>query len=124
MNKKLVKYLIATVLLAGIVLFSAWYWYGIFTPYNAYTAKRDISKGNIQILYYGEMNPNQKLVDRIAIQYGFQYKRVDDCTVNGVLINGVKRYNDVVYDYLDRTKGKNWDKEFRHQIEMILNMDR
>lgn len=75
---KSARYLIVVILIAGIFSGSAWYWYGIFTPFNAFTAERDISKGNIQILYYGEMAPNQKLVDGIAIRYGFQYKRAGD----------------------------------------------
>lgn len=124
MNRKSFKILIFTVLLAGIFCTAAWYWYGFFTPYNAFTAKKNIAEGKIQILYYGEMDPNQKLVDKVAEQFGFQYKRVDDCTVIEPLINGVKRYNEVVYDHLYKIKGKNWEEEFNARIDSILDLDR
>ena len=124
MKAKSARFLIVTILLSGIFIVSAWYWFGIFTPYNAFAAKRDIEKGNVHFLYYGEMDPRQKLVDSIAGHYGFGYRRVDDCNVNDVLINGVKRYNMVVGEYMCKCRGKDWEVRFREDLNNLKDMDR
>ena len=105
----------------GILLVFGYYEFGLFTPFNSCRAKSDIRKGDIKILIYGELLPYKEAENKLASRFGFQYKRVEDCTVNQVLINGVDHYNKVVNKHLVKHNGKDWKTKFEDELEQEIN---
>lgn len=96
-----------------------YYEFGLFADYNAFKAQRDIKNGNIRILIYGELGTNEVLENKIAHEFGFRFDRVDDCTVNHVLINGVEQYNKRVKEYLRKTHGIDWETKFQERFKIL-----
>lgn len=85
--------------------------YGIFTPYNYFTANYDISNGKYQILVLGmNLDRDRYLVEKkFANKYKFKFKYFG-CNVTTELVNGSKYYNEVVKNYLKNKYGnKFWD---------------
>lgn len=103
-----------TFLTIGGLLLLGYYYYGLFTPYNYFTAKRDISNGIIQIVVYGELRPNEKAEAEIAKKYGFAYDGTG-CILTPSLISGIQKYNEVVYNHLDKINGKDWWENFQNE---------
>lgn len=75
--------------------------YVIFTPYNYFTAKYDISNGKYQILVLGmNLDVDRYLVEKkFANKYKFKFKYFG-CNVTTELVNGSKYYNKVVKNHL------------------------
>jgi hypothetical protein len=93
-----------------------YYRFGLFTAYNSYTAQRDLKKGEVKILIYGELFPDEEIENKIAQTFGFRFDRVDDCTINQVLINGVESYNRKVKKHLRKLNGDKWEIKFDEQL--------
>ncbi len=77
--------------------------FGIFTPYNFWTAKQDIANNKVQIIavglpYYPEVE------QRLANNYGFNFKYIG-CIATTELLNGIKYYNKQVENYLTKKYG-------------------
>lgn len=76
------------------------YYYGFFTSHNYLTAKRDAFNGNYQILVYGEPSRTYLFTEEEKFNfkktYGYQYKRVADCSVSQSEFNGIESYNRVM----------------------------
>ena len=118
-NKKIIIGL-AVLILAGIVLAFVHYKLGFLTKYNSYTAKQDIEKGDIRILIYGELLPNEAMENKIAKTFGFRFDRVKDCTINQTFINGVNRYNNTVKHYLAGKYGRDWETLFNERLSQEM----
>ena len=86
--------------------------FGIFAPYNYFTAKYDISKGKYQILVLGENLDKKRFINesKFANKYNFKFKYFGG-NVTTELVNGSKYYNEVVKNQLQNKYGNNfWDE--------------
>ena len=90
--------------------------FGLFTAYNTFAAKKDINNGEIKLLIYGELLPNDEIENLVAKTFGFHFERIDDCTVNQVLINGVNGYNKTVKKHLIKENGDKWETLFNEKV--------
>jgi len=88
------------------------YEYGVFHPYNHFTAKRDIKDGRIQLVTYGLPVDNWVEIKNITKKYGFEYVTMG-CIVNNM---GHEKYNDVMIEYLNKTNGKGWRNRMDKEI--------
>lgn len=92
--------------------------FGIFTPYNLFTAKHDTNNGKIQIIEAGEMPLNFKQKQALANSYGFNFV-LTGCLLNRDKINGVKYYNNRMVQELERKYRAGWWSNFQHQLDSI-----
>lgn len=114
------KILIGVSIIFGI--FILYFFFGIFTEFNYFTAKRDISKGNIRIVYYGE--PDLEVVEManqiLEPKYGFHYFG-KGCVVDPAIDNGMSFYNTVMRNHLIELNGKDWEKRFENEKDSIIS---
>ena len=115
---------ITIVIILTLVIGIAYYKYGIFTPINYFQAKADIKNGKIQILTYGLEIYDSEELNEIALEYGFQFKRVEDCTVTDHFINQVDSYNLAVENYLNELNGDQWLERFDKEAENRMKFKR
>lgn len=101
--KKSKKILIA-VLLVALTLPTA-FQFGLFTPYNYFTAKRDVLAGKIQLIEYGEpmllttVSAIHKSEDSLSV------KTISlGCVITTQEINGIEQYNYVMKEFLKRKR--------------------
>jgi hypothetical protein len=115
------SYLLLIILTLGILYFILRIFFGFFTPYNYFSAQKDIKNGPIQIISVGEpyMPQNEQI---LAAKYGFKYKYVG-CNVTNDLINGSNYYNAVVKEYLTDKFGKDFWNRFNSQLDSIQNLN-
>ncbi len=114
MNRKTKYGLLITLAVVGLY-FALRLGFGIFTPYNAFTAKQDIKNGIVRIITIGEPDLTSARQD-LAKQYGFGYAFVG-CNSTIELRNGSRYYNAVVEDYLKDKYGKDFWTRFNAQVE-------
>ena len=95
--------------------------FGIFTPYNYFTASADIKKGKVQIIEYGEMMLNFDKEQQLAKYYGFSFKPIG-CMVSSDEINGIKYYNRKIISHLESKYGEGWWNTFEKKIDSIDNI--
>jgi len=113
---------VTIVVVSGLIVL--YFFCGLFTPYNYFTAKWDIAQNRPRILQYGEaMNTDEQAV-KIAANFGFTYDIVAGCLVTTPLVNGVDIYNSVTTKYLDNKLGSNWKKKFDFQVDSLFREDR
>jgi len=99
--KKSKKIFIA-ISLVYLTLFVA-YQFGLFTPYNYFTAKRDVLAGKIQLIEFGETflpiadNTIHKFEDSLGVKTIYL-----GCVITTQEINGIKQYNYVVEEFRKR----------------------
>jgi hypothetical protein len=122
MRTKRLKYILILVSIV-IMLFSSWYYYGIFTPYNYFTAKRDILNSDPRLLVYGFPPQNDQQQHKTARSYGFTYYSIAGCVVNAPLVNGADAYNNVTNDYLEGKLGSGWKKKFRKDVDSLYRLE-
>ncbi len=89
--------------------------FGIFTPYNFWTAKQDIANNKFQIIVVGLPNYPQ-VEQRLAKNYGFNFNYLG-CNATTELLNGTKYYNKQVEYYLAKKYGDNFWETFKLQID-------
>ena len=118
------KTIFIIVLILAIIGLIGYFNYGLFTPYSSLQAKRDIKNGLIQIIVYGELGVNEELENSVAEKYGFRFKRVNDCNVNQIVINGIDCYNRIVKGFLIKAHGKNWESKFNEQLDKELKRNK
>jgi hypothetical protein len=92
--------------------------FGLFTPYNYFTARQDASNNKIQIVEVGEKPMNYDEKQRLANSFGFSF-HLFGCNVSSNIINGTKYYNRVMIDHLESEHGNNWWSNFQTQIDSI-----
>lgn len=99
--------------------------YGYAMPFNTWTAKQDMKRGIIRIVEIGELPLNFQQKQELAKSYGFRYY-LYGCNVTEAMLNGVKRYNKIMFDYLEHKHGKGWQKTFQAQLdgsfEKVVNL--
>ncbi len=113
MKSRLTIIITILAILIGLV-FWAYYYQGIFTPYNILTAKSDLNKGKVFIVQYGELRNNELLEEKLANKYGFSYTGVG-CLVTTPVINGINNYNQVVIKHLTEVNGAGWFDELQKE---------
>ena len=95
--------------------------YGFTDRYNYFTAKQDIKKEKVQIISHGlimstvEFDQGKAVIDS---QFGF--KTVwEGCFIPN---NGWVHYNRVMYDYIDKRNGRNWEKSYGQKIDSLKKL--
>ncbi len=89
-----------------------YYFLGLFSPYNYFTAKWDIGQGQAKLLVYGESSLDEEIENRIAPEFGFHRTRIADCVITDLQANRADQYNAVVLDYLEERNGKDWQEKY------------
>ena len=107
-----------TILLLGGLYFFLRFTFGLFTPYNFWTAKQDIKNGDILIASLGELPQNYRQKQILANSYGFDFDYFG-CFVSTDIINGSKYYNKVMIDHLESKFGAGWWTKFQNQLDSI-----
>jgi hypothetical protein len=95
------KKILIAVLLVALTLPAAFH-FGLFTPYNYFTAKRDVLAGSIQLIEYGE--PSLPTTDSASRkQEGFLVVKAISlgCVITAQEINGIEQYNYVMKEFLN-----------------------
>lgn len=95
---------------------AGYYFFGLFTPYNYFTARYDLVNGKVRLLTYGLQLTDDNQAAEVAREFGFEQQAVAGCEVTEVLMNGVAQYNAVVEDYLAGKHGQDWREKFDHQL--------
>ena len=106
------------ILLLGGLYFTLRFAFGLFSPFNFWTAEQDIKKGKIQIVEIGEMPFNFEKKQKLANSYGFSFY-LYGCNVTTGIINGTDYYNRKMIDHLDSKFGAGWWRKFKSQLESI-----
>ena len=109
-----------TILLLGGLYFGLRFAFGLFTPFNFWTAEQDIKDGKIQIAEIGEMPLNFDQKQKLANSYGFHFY-LFGCNVTTDIINGTDFYNKRIVDHLESKYGKGWWTKFQTQLDSIDN---
>ncbi len=111
-------YGLLTVLLIGGICFGLNSVFGLFTPYNFWTARQDISNKKIQIAFIGEMPLNFDQKQKLAKFYGLEFHLIG-CRVSSDNVNRTKYYNNAMIDYLENKYGVGWWTKFQAQLDSI-----
>ena len=122
MGKKIVT-IGFTLAIAISTIIILWWYYGFFSNYNYFTAKRDIKYGNVQFITFGLLLPSSKdkEIDIVATKYGFKGSNIG-CTVTTQEINAIEIYNNVVEQYLSIRNGKNWRINYQREIDSLYKI--
>lgn len=116
--KQKITYGLLTILLFGGLYFGLRFAFGIFTPFNFWTARQDIKNGKIQIAEIGEMPLNFERKQKLANSYGFDFYLLG-CNVATGIINGTGYYNKTMIDHLESKYGIGWWTKFQSQLDSI-----
>jgi hypothetical protein len=119
--KRKTTYGLLTILLIGGLYFALRFTFGLFTPFNFWTAGQDIKNGKIQIAEIGEMPLNFKQKQKLANSYGFEFY-LFGCNVTTDIINGTEYYNKTMVNYLESKYGIDWWTKFQTQLDSIDNV--
>src|SRR5512145_3269967 len=99
--KKKITYGLLTILLLSGIYFGLRFAFGLFTPFNSWTAGQDIKKGKIQIVEIGEMPLNFEQKQKLANYFGFNFY-LFGCNVTTDIINGPEYYNKKMVAHLEK----------------------
>ena len=119
--KRKIIYGLLTILLVGELYFGLRFAFGLFTPFNFWTAGQDIKSGKIQIVKIGEMPLNFEQNQKLANSYGFDFY-LFGCNVTSDIINGAEYYNKVVVEHLENKYGIGWWTKFQSQLDSLDNI--
>jgi hypothetical protein len=119
LKRKITYGLLTIVLLVGLY-FGLRFAFGLFTPFNFWTAGQDIKNGKIQIAEIGEIPLNFDQKQKLANSYGFD-SYLFGCNVTTDVINGTDYYNRKMVDHLEGKYGKGWWTKFQTQLDSIDN---
>lgn len=103
------------IILFGLLFVGLRVQFGLFTPYNFWTAKQDIANNNVQLIAVG-LPYYPQVEQRLAQQYGFNYKFIG-CNATTELLNGTKYYNNQVQNYLTNKYGDKFWTIFKMQVD-------
>ncbi len=110
-----------TIVLLGGLYYGLRFMFGLFTPFNFWTARQDIKNGKIQIAEIGEMPLNFDQKQKLANSYGFDFY-LFGCNVTTDVINGIEYYNKAMVDHLESKYGIGWWTKFQSQLDSIDNI--
>ena len=105
-------------LLFSGVYFGFHFAFGLFTPFNSWTARQDIKSRKIQIIVIGEMPLNFNQKQKLANSYGFDFY-VLGCNATKEILNGTEYYNQEMVDYLESKFGTGWWTKIQTQLDSI-----
>lgn len=111
-----------TILLFGGLYFGLRFAFGLFTPFNFWTAGQDIKNGKIQIVEIGEMPLNFKQKQKLANSHGFDFY-LYGCNVTTDIINGTEYYNRKMVGHLESKFGAGYWTKFKNQLDSIDNAE-
>ncbi len=110
--------LISILILAiGFILWN----FGFFSRYNYLTAKTDISKNNLQIVFIGESMLTPSSLNEVSEKYGFEIVGFG-CTLSKVEENGIEIYNSLMKKYLNEQNATGWKQEFKKEIDSLMKL--
>ena len=109
-----------TILVLGGLYLGLRFAFGLFTPFNFWTAGQDIKNGKIQIAEIGEMPLNFEQKQHLANSYDFDFY-LFGCNVTTDIINGTEYYNKKMVDHLESKYGNGWWTKFQTQLDSIDN---
>jgi len=115
-RKTIIVTSITLLAIAGSLSF-AW-WTGCFTPYNYFTAKRNIRNGKIQLVSSGLTLPELIQEAEIGKKYGFSRSNAG-CIVTTELSQGIAIYNNLVENYLNKRNGHDWRLRYKREIDSV-----
>jgi len=118
--KQKITYGLLTILLFSGLYFCLRFAFGLFTPFNFWTAKQDIKNDKFQIAEIGEMPLNFEQKQKLANVYGFDFY-LFGCNVSTDIINGTKYYNKTIVEHLEGKYGVGWWTKFQSQLDSIDN---
>ena len=112
MNKQMIIFFLAVVGATGI----SWY-YCLFTPYNYFSAKKDIANDKVAFISFGlpALERFNILSYSIREKYGIKYKNIG-CVVTEDEIRGIHFYNTVIEEYLTKRNGERWKKKYTKEL--------
>mgnify|MGYP001094687297 CR=1 FL=1 len=119
MNGK-ITYGLLTILLFGGLYFILRFSFGLFTPFNFWTAQQDIKNGKVQIADIGELPLNHREKQSLAKSYGFDFYYFG-CNISTDIINGTKYYNKTMLEHLESKFGYGWWIKFQNQLDSLDN---
>ncbi len=117
LNRKITYGFLIILLLGGICL-GLNFVFGIFTPFNFWTAHQDIKNEKVQIVEIGEMPLNFDQKQKLANFYGFNFYQLG-CNVSTGTINGTRYYNEVIVSHLENKLGTGWWTKFQYKLDSI-----
>lgn len=120
--KRKITYGILTILLLVGFYFGLRFTFGLFTPFNFWTAEQDIKNGKIQIVEIGEMPLNFEQKQKMANSYGFDFY-LFGCNVTSDIINGTEYYNKTMINHLESKFGIGWWSKFQTQLDNIYKIN-
>lgn len=120
----MIKRLLLIFVIPFTILAFSWY-YGMFTPYNIVTAKRDIRNGKVRFITFGLPleSPQQYEIDALSSKYGIVDTTIG-CIVTEAEIRGIKWYNKEIERHLEVRNGKGWMQRFQMELDSILNVNK
>jgi hypothetical protein len=95
--------------------------FGLFTPYNSWTAEQDIKNNKVQIIAIG-LPYKPQVRQQLASKYGFQYNYIG-CNATTELLNGTKYYNNKVKEFLANKYGADFWTTFQSQLDSANKLD-
>ena len=107
-------------LIIVVIGISLWY-FGFFSRYNFLTAKTDIAKNNLQIVYVGKPLLKPLDLNNVSKKYGFEIVGFG-CTLGVVEQNGIEIYNSQMDNYLGKLNGKGWKTEYIKEIDSLMKL--
>ncbi len=104
----------------GSVIIILWWYFGLFSSYNYFIAKRDIKNGTVQYISFGLPMPSSKdsEINMVMTKYGFKDRNIG-CIVTKQEINAIETYNVVVEQYLTSRNGKNWKPNYQKEVDSL-----
>ncbi len=98
--------------------------FGLFTPYNVFTATYDILTNQPRYVQYEETTLTDKEASVLAPKYGFKYEMAKSSMVSTPILNGINNYGFFVNAYLDRKLGKTWKVKFEEAVDSLFYINR
>lgn len=110
------------IIIIGGFYFGLRFAFGLFTPFNFWTAEQDIKNGKIQIVEIGEIPLNFEQKQKMANSYGFDFY-LFGCNVTSDIINGTEYYNKTMINHLESKFGIGWWSKFQTQLDNIYKIN-
>ncbi len=119
--KKKILIVSLTLIVTVSTIITLWWYYGLFSDYNYFTANQDIELGNVRFVSFGlplGSSKNEE-IDSLEIAYGFKTDNIG-CIVTTQEINAIETYNNVVEQHLRKRNGNNWKMNYQRQIDFFI----
>lgn len=115
--KRIIIYIVLTIIILGGLSFWLRSAFGFFTPYNTWTARQDIKNNKVQIIAVG-LPYMPQVRQELAKKYGFEFYFIG-CSPPDEGSNGIDYYNHVMETYLRDKFGDNFWTDFNKQFDSL-----